>query len=134
LRLGEWLNFLASDLHQGLRSLDTLQTTAAAAMRLRLRLLKYFAWVDVQLSTTPFLMEDYSVADIYLWVLTNWARASWIDSVREIDLDLNPFDNICRWHRRIADRPAVRATLEAERILRAGRKTPAQRGHRFNPI
>lgn len=118
LRLAEWLSFLSSDMHQGLRSLAAAQTAPAAA-RMRLTLSKYFAWIDVHLSTSAFLTHEYSVADIYLWVLTNWTRASWIVSVRDIDLDLSPFDNICRWHRRIAQRSAVRATLEAERLLRS---------------
>ena len=118
LRLGEWLSFLASDVHQGLRHLAAAQTASGAAA-MRQRLLKDFAWIDVQLATAPYLAaQGYSVADIYLWVIANWTRAPWIDSVRDIDLDLSRFDNICRWHKRVAQRPAVRAALEAERLLR----------------
>lgn len=117
LRLGEWLAFLASDLHQGLLNLSSARTAASEA-RIRVGLLKRFAWIDVQLSASRYLAEyGYSVADIYLWVLANWAQAPWIESVRALRLDLTPFDNIRSWHERVARRPAVRAALDAERSL-----------------
>jgi len=117
LRTEEWLGFLSSELHARLDAFSQARTLGDAA-RLRLGLMKRFAWIDLRLATGPFLTDHgYSVADIYLWVLANWARAPWIHSVRGLDLDLAPFDNIRSWHARVAARPAVCAALAAEAAL-----------------
>jgi glutathione S-transferase len=121
-RLQEWLNFLASEIHKGFVPLiygaksDRFKDYIGLA---RPKLRKAFAWIDVQLATAPYLLgRTYSVADIYLWVLTNWSKASWIDSIFDADLDLTDFDNLREWHARIAERPAIVSALEAEGLRR----------------
>jgi glutathione S-transferase len=117
LRLLEWLNFLSSEMHQGLGSF-VRASPKAEVDRTRSRLEKGFAWIDLQLSAKPFLLgRDYSVADIYLWVISNWAQAAWIDSVLNLGVDLTGFENIHRWHDGIARRDAVQAAVDFERRL-----------------
>ncbi len=111
LRLVEWLNFLSSELHQGLALLARTGPSFQFD-HVRAKLFKQFAWIDMQLSAKPYLSgSHYSVADIYLWVLSNWARADWIDSVFNLDINLTDFANIQRWHKNIAGREAARSAL-----------------------
>jgi glutathione S-transferase len=68
LRLLEWLNFLSSEMRQGLRSFVRGSPTAEVD-RARSRLEKHFAWIDLQLFAKPLLLgRNYSVDNIYLWV------------------------------------------------------------------
>jgi len=116
-RLIEWLNFLSSEMHQGVKSLVRANLTEEID-RARLRLEKRFAWIDLQLFARPFLLgRNYSVADIYLWVMSNWFQAAWGDSVFNLGVDLMGFENIHRWHDGIAGREAVQAAVDFERRL-----------------
>ena len=48
----------------------------------------------------------YTVADVYLFVVTRWAKA--------IKLDLSGLEALEAWFNRVAERPAVQAALKAE--------------------
>jgi glutathione S-transferase len=114
LRLVEWLSFLATEMHQGLRSLERTSSIVDQAW-LGSRLEKRTAWIELQLSSKPFLMgNNYSVADIYLWVLSSRLWKARLDSELGRGTSLPALENIRRWHASIAARGAVRATLEFE--------------------
>lgn len=113
LRLFEWLSFLATEMHgcircAGVQAPKTADWTNA--------LEKQFAWIDLQLVYKPFLMGGcYTVADIYLWVMSNWMRPTKLNGGAEADFGLRRFANLQRWHETIAARDAVAAALAAER-------------------
>ncbi|MCU0681027.1 MAG: glutathione binding-like protein, partial [Polyangiaceae bacterium] len=59
----------------------------------------------------PYLFgEHFSVADAYLFTVTNWANY--------VKIDLSAFPNLLSFQRRVAERPAVKATLKAEGLIK----------------
>jgi len=54
--------------------------------------------------------EHFSVADGYLFTVTNWAKPTGVD--------LAAFPNLMAWHGRVGARPAVQAAMKAEGLLK----------------
>ena len=57
------------------------------------------------------LGSAFSVADPYLFVVTNWSNF--------LKLDLSEFPNLLAFQARVAARPAVQAAMRAEGLLPA---------------
>ena len=58
------------------------------------------AWVDGELAGKQYLMGDaFSVADVYLFNVTNWAPL--------VKVDISGFANIAAFRAHMATRPAV---------------------------
>jgi len=106
-----WLNFIATELHKGFSPLFSKSTPEIYKPIAKDHLLQRLEWVDAQLQNYPFLMgESYTVADIYLFNVTNWARL--------VALKLNDFANLMALRARVAERPSVRAAMRAEGLLK----------------
>lgn len=106
-RLMEWLNLIATELHKGFSPLFMPGLPDEARPLLQARLSERWAWVDRQLATGPWLMGDtFTVADAYLFTVQRWAPA--------VQLDLSGLTHLAAFSARVADRPAVQATLAAE--------------------
>jgi glutathione S-transferase/GST-like protein len=60
---------------------------------------RLFGVMDHHLQHNEWLAGDYSIADIANWCWTRTARWSGVDP--------EPFSNLARWHRAIADRPGA---------------------------
>jgi glutathione S-transferase len=118
VRLQQMTNFLSTEVHKSFVPLIyELKNPRFGdyARFMKPKLKKRFAWLDVQLALRPYILgSTFTLADAYLFVLTNWAKASWIESVFDTDLDLSEFENLREWHARVARRPAVQAALQAE--------------------
>jgi glutathione S-transferase len=56
------------------------------------------------------LDSGYSLADIYLFVVSNWAGM--------VKVDLSAFPNVTALCQRVAARPAVQEALRAEGLLK----------------
>jgi glutathione S-transferase len=54
--------------------------------------------------------ELFSIADAYLFVVTNWARI--------VKLDLGGLPALLAFQQRVAARPAVQAALKAEGLVK----------------
>ncbi len=65
---------------------------------------RLFSVLDQQLADHEYLAGDYSIADMATWCWTRTARWSGVDP--------DPYENMARWHRAIAARPAVIRGLE----------------------
>ena len=75
------------------------------------QLKKRFTWLDGELAGKQFLMGDtFTVADGYLFTVTNWAKY--------VGLDLSELANLQAYSARIASRPAVVAAMKAEGLLK----------------
>ena len=73
--------------HKGFSPLFSKSTPEIYKPIAKDHLLQRLEWVDAQLQNYPFLMgESYTVADIYLFNVTNWARL--------VGLKLNVFANL----------------------------------------
>jgi glutathione S-transferase len=110
-QLMEWLNFITSELHKGFSPLFTPGTPEDYKTIARQRLGDRLAWVDAQLAGRDYLLASgYSVADIYLFVVSGWGQF--------VGVDIAGLDNLGALRARIAARPAVQAALKAEGLLK----------------
>jgi glutathione S-transferase len=110
-RLQEWLHFIGSELHKGgfgvfFNPAANDEFKAAVGERLAARL----RWVNEQLEGKTWLRGDqFTVADGYLFNITNWAKPTGVD--------LSALSNLLAWRDRVAARPAVQAAMKAEGLL-----------------
>ena len=110
-KLQEWLTFIGTELHRSFSPLFVPTThpdiKATALERLQGRL----KWVDGELAGKQYLMGDqFTVADGYLFVVTNWAPF--------VGLDLSPYPNLVAYRARVGARPAVIAAMKAEGLIK----------------
>ena len=107
-RLQEWLHFIGSEMHKagfGVFFNPAANDEFKAAVRERLA--GRLRWLDEQLEGRDWLMGDtFSVADGYLFNITNWAQPTGVD--------LSPYPRLLAWRARVAARPAVQAAMKAE--------------------
>ena len=107
----EWLAFTATELHKTFSPWLWHKETADSTRRTVLdKLATRFTELDAVLAKQPFLAGDYSVADAYAFAIVNWARL--------LALPLTPYPHLQAWLARVAERPHVRAALEAEGLLK----------------
>ena len=105
-----WLNFIGTEIHKNYSPLfdpagsDDVKTAA------RNNLGKRYAHVNTALDGREYLTGQFSLPDIYLYVVTNWAG--------HVKFDLTPFPHVKALHKRIGERPAVQQALRAEGLLK----------------
>ena len=110
-RLQEWLNFVTSELHKGIGGLFNPAMPDVGKAVIKTRANEKLAWVDQQLAGKQYLMGDaYSVADAYLFTVTNWTRM--------VGIDISGLANLSAFQARMAARPAVQAAMKAEGLLK----------------
>ncbi len=108
----EWLNFIATELHKGFSPwLWHKETEAATREQVIQKLHVRFALVERHLAGREFVLGRFSVADAYLFTILNWAGI--------LGIDISSYPEIRAYLGRIAARPAVRAALIAEGLLKA---------------
>lgn len=110
-RLLEMLGFINSELHKSYSPLFA-PTTPAETRAERLEYLrKRYRTIEVALAGKSYLFgEQFTIADAYLFTVTNWARL--------VKLDLSDFPNVQAFQARVAERPAVRAAMIAEGLIK----------------
>ena len=110
-KLQAWLNFIGTELHKGFGPLFNPATPAEFKEATITKLMSRLKWVDGQLAGKSYLMGDaFSVADPYLFTVTNWAP--------RLGLDITGFANIAAFRERVAARPAVQAAMKHEGLLK----------------
>jgi glutathione S-transferase len=106
-QLMEWLAFIATELHKGFGPLWNPQTPKEGRERAVEMLGKRFDLIAATLGKQPYLYGSaFSIADAYLFVILGWA-----DHHR---VDLGRWPALGEFRKRIAQRPAVKAALQAE--------------------
>ena len=106
-----WLNFVSSELHKNFAPLFNPTTPAEYKPMVTGKLLSRFKWVDAQLAGKQYLVGNtFSVADVYLFNVTNWAPL--------VKVDISGFANIAAFRAHMAQRPAVQAAMRAEGLVR----------------
>ena len=110
-QLQEWLTFIGTELHKTFSPLFVPTTPAETKSASMERLQSRLKWVDGELSGKQYLMGNtFTVADGYLFVVTNWAQY--------VGLDLNGYPNLVAFRARVAARPAVIAAMKAEGLIK----------------
>ena len=81
-----------------------------AKQRFKAKIADRLKFVDGQLAGKQYLLgDDFSVADGYLFTVTNWAKP--------MQIDLSPYANLLAYRERVAARPAVQAAMKAEGLI-----------------
>jgi glutathione S-transferase len=110
-RLQEWLGYINSELHKTYSPLFRPDTPAETRAERQAYLSKRYAIVESRLAGQAYLLGDsFTVADAYLFTVTNWAGT--------VKFDLAPFPNLRAFQERIAARPAVKAAMRAEGLIK----------------
>lgn len=110
VRLQEWLNFIATEVHKGLGALFDSKASPELREQRVTAVSKRLDYLNEHLGAHDFLLgSDFSVADAYLFTVLNWSR--WVK------LDLAKWPTLMAFSERVSSRPAVHAALEAEGLL-----------------
>jgi glutathione S-transferase len=110
-RLQEWLTFIGTEMHKGFSPLFNAAMPEEAKTIFKDKLKTRFEWLDGQLADRQYLMgEHFSVADGYLFTVTNWTKPT--------SVDISAFTNLQAWHARVGARPAVQEAMKAEGLLK----------------
>ena len=110
-QLQGWLNFIGTEIHKGFSPLFNPATPAEYKAMAIERLLSRLKWVDGELKGKQYLMGDsFSVADPYLFTVTNWAP--------KVGVDISSLANLAAYRARMAARPAVQAAMREEGLIK----------------
>ncbi|MCP3141468.1 glutathione transferase GstA [Pyxidicoccus xibeiensis] len=111
-RLQEMLNFLSTELHKSYSPLFNPAFPEEGKAIYRERLAQRYKLIEDRLAAKgPFLMgEQFTVADAYLFTVTNWAG--------HVKVSLESFPALRAFQARVAERPAVQAALKAEGLAK----------------
>lgn len=113
-RLQEALGYINSEVHKTYSPLFRPDTPAATREERKAYLRKRYALVEQTLARQPWLLgEHFTVADAYLFVVTNWAKA--------VEFDLSEFPALLAFQARVAARPGVQAAMAAEGLIKSAR-------------
>jgi glutathione S-transferase len=110
-RVMEWLNFITSELHKGFSPMFNPKLGKDAKDVFAARLQERYKFVDAKLEGHEYLMgAQFSVADAYLFTVTNWAAG--------VGVDLAGLKNLEAFMARMKARPAVQDAMKAEGLLK----------------
>jgi len=111
-QLQQWLNFISTELHKGFSPLFNPSMPEEAKKIFRDRLATRFAHLNGHLANNEYLLgASFSVADAYLFTISNWAAHTGVD--------LAPYPSVLAYRKRVGARPAVQAALAAEGLTKA---------------
>ncbi len=109
-KLQEWLTFIGTEVHKNFGPLFG-QGSDEAKNAAREKVLNRLKFVDGELAGKQFLMGDqFTVADAYLFTVTNWASLTGID--------ISGLTNIVQFRERVGARPAVQEAMKAEGLIK----------------
>ena len=111
----EMLGYINSEIHKAYSPLFNPKTSPELRHDREEYLRKRYALIEARLAGHKYLFGDqFTVADAYLFTVTQWARF--------VKLDLSRFPNLLAFQERVAARPAVHAAMAAEGLRTAAHK------------
>jgi glutathione S-transferase len=113
--VNRWLSFVNADVHPAFHPLfgsaaalgSEAEAKAKAAAMQKLR--GYFERADAQLAGKDWITGSRSIADPYLFVVTQWAK--------KMGVDLSGLSNLDAFDRRMAADDGVQAAMKAEGLI-----------------
>lgn len=110
-RVMEWQNFVTSELHKAYSPLFRADFVEEGKVWFRRALRQRYEFVDSRLQKSDYLTSsDFTAADAYLFVVTNWAGHT--------GLDLQNLSALDAFMNRVRAREAVQAALVAEGLVK----------------
>jgi glutathione S-transferase len=106
-KLQQYLCFIGTELHKALYVplLDEHAPEGAKQYALA-KMVSRLTWLDGVLRGRKFLLDEFSVADGYLFAILNWSRVA--------PVDLAPYPAITAFMSRMQERPSVAKALSEE--------------------
>jgi len=105
-----WLNFIGTEIHKNYGPLFNPGASEDIKANALANLTQRYTYVNKMLEGRDYLGgERFSVADVYLFVVTNWAG--------HLKFDLSAWPNVQAFQKRIFARPAVQQALRAEGLI-----------------
>jgi glutathione S-transferase len=105
-----WLNFIGTEIHKNYGPLFNSGASEDLKANALANLTQRYTYVNKMLEGRDYLGgERFSVADVYLFVVTNWAG--------HLKFDLSAWPNVQAFQKRIFARPAVQQALRAEGLI-----------------
>ncbi|MEP7067651.1 MAG: glutathione transferase GstA [Usitatibacter sp.] len=109
--LQEMLGYINSEIHKTYSPLFSDKTSPEVRTERMAYLDKRYALLEKQLQGRDYLFgKAFTVADAYLFTVTNWAH--------HVKFDLSRYPNLAAFQKRVAARPAVQAAMKAEGLLK----------------
>ncbi|MBC8118493.1 MAG: glutathione transferase GstA [Burkholderiaceae bacterium] len=110
-KLQEWLNFISTEIHKQYSPLFNQDTPDEVKTKQRDKIASRYDWISKQLGDNDYLTgSTFTVADAYLFTVTNWARSTGIDMTR--------WPVLQAFMKRVAARPHVQEALKAEGLVK----------------
>jgi GSH-dependent disulfide-bond oxidoreductase len=111
----EWLLFQVGHVGPTMAQLTHFRVSASEMLpyaidRFEHEVLRLFRVLDKRLAERSYLLSDYGIADIATW--------PWIDTYKKLNLSLDAYSNLKRWHALVAARPAVQKGLAVPQLKR----------------
>lgn len=113
LKQDELAVYISTEIHKTYSPLFNPATPDEMKKGQRDKLQQRYGLIEKMLSDgRPYLTgQNFATVDSYLFTVTRWAGT--------VGLDLSAFPKLLEFQKRVAERPAVRAALEAEGLLKA---------------
>ncbi len=109
-RLQQWLCFIGTELHKGVYSPLLVSKMPAEAKAYALEIADArLRVVDAALEGREFLLDDFSVADAYLFTVLHWSRAT--------PIDLRKYAAFSAYMTKLKARPSIARALGEELAL-----------------
>lgn len=105
----EWVNYIATELHKTFTFLfykDEYGTDAGKKVYQEAE--KKLSFVDKKLEGRDFLIDQFTIADMYMFVVLSWCRY--------LNIDLSKYKNIQRSYNAIIDIPSVQKSIKDEKL------------------
>jgi glutathione S-transferase len=105
------LNYITSELHKTYSPLFRPDVLPAVREERLAYLQRRYALLEERLEGNKYLFGDrFTVADAYLFAVTNWARG--------VKLDLSGFPNLQAFQKRVGSRKSVLKAMRAEGLIK----------------
>lgn len=109
-QLQSLLNFISTELHKSFSPLFNPALPAETKELFKPRLMSRLTHANQLLEGKQYLMGDtFTVADAYLFVVSNWCKTTGID--------IAALTHLVAFRARVASRPAVQAAMRAEGLI-----------------
>jgi glutathione S-transferase len=109
-RVQEMLNYITSEIHKAYSPLFKPDVLPAVREERLEYLRKRYGLLEKRLEGRKYLFgEQFTIADAYLFVVTNWARG--------VKFDLSEFPSIQAFQKRVGSRKSVLQAMRAEGLI-----------------
>ncbi|GAB3462795.1 glutathione transferase GstA [Massilia terrae] len=105
-----WLNFIGTEVHKQFSPLFNPAASEEAKGNARQAITNRLGYLSSTLESRDYLMGNFTVADIYLFVVLSWSG--------HVNLSLADWPVLQAYLGRIAARPAVQQALRAEGLVK----------------